>query len=188
MEILKLKGPDHREVLNKAAKAVREGKTLVCPTDTVYGLICDAGNRKALKRLFEVKSRDKNKPVPLFVKDMKMAKKIARIDKEQELFLKKVWPGKLTAVLKSKKGGTVGLRIPDYKFINQLLLETGRPLTGTSANISGIPGSTKIKEVVSQFQGRKNQPDLIINAGNLKKSQTSTVVDLTVLPPKIIRP
>ncbi|MFA5767523.1 MAG: Sua5/YciO/YrdC/YwlC family protein, partial [Candidatus Paceibacterota bacterium] len=79
-------------------------------------------------------------------------------------------------------------RIPDYKFINQLLLETGRPLTGTSANISGIPGSTKIKEVVSQFQGRKNQPDLIINAGNLKKSQTSTVVDLTVLPPKIIRP
>ncbi|MDD3399828.1 MAG: Sua5/YciO/YrdC/YwlC family protein, partial [Candidatus Pacebacteria bacterium] len=59
---------------------------------------------------------------------------------------------------------------------------------GTSANISGIPGSTKIKEVVSQFQGRKNQPDLIINAGNLKKSQTSTVVDLTVLPPKIIRP
>jgi L-threonylcarbamoyladenylate synthase len=188
MEILKLKGPDHREVLNKAAKAVREGKTLVCPTDTVYGLICDAGNRKALKRLFEVKSRDKNKPVPLFVKDMKMAKKIARIDKEQELFLKKVWPGKLTAVLKSKKGGTVGLRIPDYKFINQLLLETGRPLTGTSANISGIPGSTKIKEVVSQFQGRKNQPDLIINAGNLKKSQASTVVDLTVLPPKIIRP
>jgi len=188
MEILKLKGPDHREVLNKAAEAVREGKILVCPTDTVYGLICDAGNRKALKRLFEVKSRDKNKPVPLFVKDMKMAKKIARIDKEQELFLKKVWPGKLTAVLKSKKGGTVGLRIPDYKFINQLLLETGRPLTGTSANISGIPGSTKIKEVVSQFQGRKNQPDLIINAGNLKKSQTSTVVDLTVLPPKIIRP
>jgi len=188
MEILKLKGPDHREVLNKAAKAVREGRILVCPTDTVYGLICDAGNRKALKRLFEVKSRDKNKPVPLFVKDMKMAKKIARIDKEQELFLKKVWPGKLTAVLKSKKGGTVGLRIPDYKFINQLLLETGRPLTGTSANISGIPGSTKIKEVVSQFQGRKNQPDLIINAGNLKKSQASTVVDLTVLPPKIIRP
>jgi len=188
MEILKLKGPDHREVLNKAAKAVREGRILVCPTDTVYGLICDAGNREALKRLFEVKSRDKNKPVPLFVKDMKMAKKIARIDKEQELFLKKVWPGKLTAVLKSKKGGTVGLRIPDYKFINQLLLETGRPLTGTSANISGIPGSTKIKEVVSQFQGRKNQPDLIINAGNLKKSQTSTVVDLTVLPPKIIRP
>ena len=188
MEILKLKGPDHREVLNKAAKAVREGRILVCPTDTVYGLICDAGNRKALKRLFEVKSRDKNKPAPLFVKDMKMAKKIARIDKEQELFLKKVWPGKLTAVLKSKKGGTVGLRIPDYKFINQLLLETGRPLTGTSANISGIPGSTKIKEVVSQFQGRKNQPDLIINAGNLKKSQASTVVDLTVLPPKIIRP
>ncbi|MDD3399989.1 MAG: L-threonylcarbamoyladenylate synthase [Candidatus Pacebacteria bacterium] len=188
MEILKLKGPDHREVLNKAAKAVREGRILVCPTDTVYGLICDAGNREALKRLFEVKSRDKNKPVPLFVKDMKMAKKIARIDKEQELFLKKVWPGKLTAVLKSKKGGTVGLRIPDYKFINQLLLETGRPLTGTSANISGIPGSTKIKEVVSQFQGRKNQPDLIINAGNLKKSQASTVVDLTVLPPKIIRP
>ena len=185
---LKLTEESFEDILKKAVEAIKAGGVLVCPTDTVYGLICDAGNKEAVKRLFEIKRRDKNKPVPIFVKDMKMAKKIARIDKEQESFLKKVWPGKLTAVLKSKKRGTVGLRIPDYKFVNRLLLKTGRPLTGTSANVSGIPGSTKIKEVISQFQGRKNQPDLIINAGNLKKSQASTVVDLTVLPPKIIRP
>jgi L-threonylcarbamoyladenylate synthase len=188
MEILKLSFSDDRDTLNKAVKVLKRGGILVCPTDTVYGLICDAGNRKAVKKLFDIKRREKNKPLPLFIKDMKMAKGIARINREQESFLKKVWPGKLTAVLKSKKGGTVGLRIPDYKFINRLLLETGKPLTGTSANISGIPGSTKIKEVVSQFQGMKNRPDLIIDAGNLKKSQASTVVDLTVLPPKIIRP
>ncbi len=187
MEILKLRGPDSKDVLDKSVKAVKEGKVLVCPTDTVYGLICDAENKRAVKRLFEIKRRDKNKPVPLFVKDMKMAKEIARIDKEQELFLKKVWPGKLTAVLKSNKRGTVGLRIPDYKFINQLLLKTGRPITGTSANISGKPSSNKIKEIIEQFEGQEYQPDLIVDAGNLKKSQPSIVVDLTVLPPKIIR-
>ena len=85
----------------------------------------------------------------------------------------------------SKK--TIGLRIPNYKLINILLKELNKPLTGTSANISGKPASTKIKEVLKQFENKKHQPDLIIDAGNLPKSLPSTIIDLTKQPPKILR-
>ena len=173
--------------LKKAVKAIREGKILVCPTDTVYGLVCDAANKKAVEKLFKIKKRPRNKPIPIFVRDIKMAKKLAKIDKEKELFLKQVWPGKVTVVLKSKNQGKIGLRIPKYKWLLGLAEQLNRPLTGTSANISGRPASTKIKEVFRQFRGQKHQPDLVINAGDLKKSKPSTVIDLTVWPPKILR-
>lgn len=173
--------------LKKAVKAIREGKILVCPTDTVYGLVCDAANKKAVEKLFKIKKRPRGKPIPIFVRDIKMAKKLAKIDKEQELFLKQVWPGKVTVVLKSKNQDKIGLRIPNYKWLLGLAEQLNRPLTGTSANISGRPASTKIKEVLRQFRGQKHQPDLVINAGDLKKSKPSTVIDLTVWSPKILR-
>lgn len=173
--------------LKKAVKAIREGKILVCPTDTVYGLVCDTANKKAVEKLFKIKKRSRNKPIPIFVRDIKMAKKLAKIDKEQELFLKQVWPGKVTVVLKSKDKDKIGLRIPKYKWLLGLVEQLNRPLTGTSANISGRPASIKIKEVLRQFRGQKHQPDLIINAGDLKKSKPSIVIDLTVWPPKILR-
>ncbi|RLC35447.1 MAG: threonylcarbamoyl-AMP synthase [Candidatus Nealsonbacteria bacterium] len=173
--------------LGKAAMAIKEGKVLVCPTDTVYGLICDAGNKKALERLYKIKKRSRKKPIPIFVGSIRMAKKLARISGEQEEFLRKVWPGKMTVVLERKKGGTVGLRVPNYAFVLNLIGRVNRPLTGTSANISGQPASTKVKEVREQFNNRRPQPDLIIDAGNLPPSKPSTVIDLTIWPPKILR-
>lgn len=169
-------------------RAIKKGKVVVCPTDTVYGLVCDAANKKAVERLFKIKKRPKEKQIPIFVKDIAMAKKLAEINKEQEDFLKKVWPGKVTAVLKKKNGkGTIGLRIPNHKFVLSLAKYVNRPLTGTSANISGNKASTKIKEVLKQFEGQKYQPDLVIDKGNLPKSKPSTVIDLTVSPHKILR-
>lgn len=172
----------------RAVKAIVSGKILICPTDTVYGLVCDAGNRQALKRLYEIKKRHPKKPVPLFVCDIKTAKKLASIGPEQEEYLKKVWPGKVTAVLKKKQGrGTVGLRIPRHAFLLALLRRVKRPLTGTSANIAGRPASTRIREVIGQFDAGKDRPDLIIDAGNLPESRPSRVIDLTLCPPKTLR-
>jgi L-threonylcarbamoyladenylate synthase len=174
--------------IKKAAESVKKGEILVCPTDTVYGLIADAANKKAVERLFKIKKRNPRKPVPIFVKDIKMAKKLVYIDKNQGKFLKKVWPGKVTVVLKRKKSKikaygadskTIALRIPNYRFLNILLEKLNRPLTGTSANVSGYPASTKIKEIIDQFKNKKHQPDLIIDAGNLAKGQPSAVIDLT---------
>ena len=196
MRILKVNQKNLKEVIETALQLVKEGKVIICPTDTVYGLICDATNIKAVRRLLKIKRRPKNKPIPIFVKNLKMAKKFAEIDKKQEKILRAVWPGKVTTVLKRKNGlprvlfgkeKTIGLRIPDYRLINELFKNLNRPLAETSANISGRPTLTKIKEIIKQFKSQKYQPDLIIDAGNLYKSKPSIVLDLTIWPPKILR-
>jgi len=83
--------------------------------------------------------------------------------------------------------GTIGVRIPNYKWLLGLAEQLNQPLAETSANISGEPATTKIKEVLKYFKGREYHPDLAIDAGNLKKSRPSKVIDLTVWPPKILR-
>ena len=183
----------------KIVKAIKQRKVIVCPTDTVYGLIVDATNKKVVERVFKIKKRPQRKPIPIFVRDIKMAKKLAEINKKQEKFLKKVWPGKITVVLEknhlraiftsalSRQGKTIAMRIPKYKLVNILLQKLNLPLTGTSGNISRKPASTKIKEVINQFKNQKYQPDLIIDVGNLPKSKPSKVLDLTTSPPKVLR-
>jgi len=81
---------------------------------------------------------------------------------------------------------TVALRIPKYELLISLARQLNRPLTGTSANISGQLASTKIKEILQQFQNQKHQPDLIIDIGNLKPAKPSTIIDLTGSEPKIL--
>ena len=198
MRILKLSSKNFKEIIKITTELIGQGKVIVYPTDTVYGLVCDATNKKAIQRLFKIKKRPLKKSIPIFVKDIKMAKKFAKIDKKQERFLRKSWPGKITTILKSEIQNlkfkiygvdkrTIALRIPNQKLVLGLLKEINKPLSGTSANVSDRPASTKIKEVLKQFENQKYQPDLVIDAGNLPKSKPSTILDLTTEPPKILR-
>lgn len=195
MEILKI---NHKGLIEKIEKFLKEGKVLIFPTDTVYGLLADATNQEAVEKVLKIKKRKKAKPIPIFVSDLKMAKKLAEISKREEEFLKKVWPGKVTVVLKRQKDcklpkilfgnkNTIGLRIPKYLFLNQVLKRTRLPAVATSANISGLSASTKIKQVLKQFKNQKYQPEIIIDAGNLRPSKPSTVVDIFSPIPKILR-
>jgi len=188
IKILKVNQRNSKQIINVAAESIKGGKVLVFPTDTIYGLLADATNKKAVSRLLKIKKRAKAKPIPIFVKNLKMAKKLAVINKRQEEFLKEVWPGKVTAVLKRKDGlpkilfgkkKTIGLRIPDYKLIKELFKKINHPLAETSANISGKPTPKKIREIIKQFKNKREQPDLIINAGDSKTTKPSTVIDLT---------
>lgn len=196
MLILKLKQKNFKKVIKKVVKFIQNGKVIICPTDTVYGLICDAENKAAVRKIFKIKKRSFQKPVSLFVEDLATAQKVAVIEQNQEKILNKLWPGKLIAVLKAKrkfpKGiacqwGKIGLRIPNYKLLNVLLKKFKNPFAQTSANISGEPASTKIKDVLEQFENQKIKPDLVIDAGNLKLSKSSKVIDLTKEKPKILR-
>ena len=195
MKIIKTHSENANSVLKEARRLLLSGKILICPTDTVYGLICDATNKRAVEKLFKVKQRQKDKPAPIFIKNIRQAKELAEVSKKQEKFLKKFWPGKVTAVLKRKgkrkifgvEKETIGLRLPNYKFINLLLKRTNRPLIGTSANISGKPPVVNISEALSQFKNKKYQPDLMVDAGVLKESKPSMVVDLTSDVVKILR-
>jgi len=196
MEILKVDPNKFKEKIRRLIKLIKNGKIIIFPTDTVYGLLGDATNEETIKKIFKIKKRVRKKPIPIFVKDIRMAKKLAFISKKQENFLKMVWPGKVTVVLKRKNTlpkiifgneKTIGLRIPDYDLIKILFKKLNRPLTGTSANISGKPASTKIKEILRQFKNAKEKPDLVLNYGNLKSSLPSVVIDLTNKEIKILR-
>ncbi len=186
------------QAVNKAVECLQRGQVVVCPTDTVYGLLADVTNDKAVQRVFDIKKRDKKKAVPIFVKNIEMAKKYAIMDKDMQMFLQEIWPGKITVALTSKKKSglsevvtagkkTIGLRIPDYKILNQILEKFGKPVTGTSANISGKSSTVKIEEVYKYFEDEQLRPDLILNGGNLVWSNPSSIIDFSHDKPKIIR-
>jgi len=197
MNVLKINAKKlDMEIIEKISDCLKNGKIIICPTDTIYGLICDATDKKAVLRIFKIKKRPKGKPIAIFAKNIKMAKKFAKISKTKGIFLKN---NKITGIFEVKKQakkllvkgivsqGKIGIRIPKYRLINKLFENINFPIAQTSANISGKPGSVKIKVVLNQFKNQKNQPDLVFDAGNLKPAKPSRVIDLTVLKPKILR-
>ncbi len=208
MQIFKI-NPERpeRKLIKQAAEIIKKNGVVVYPTDTVYGMGVNALNEKAIKKLFVVKERPKNKPFSIIVKDVKMVKKFACVDFRIEKKLAKLLPGPITVILFKKEilsraqnflmrglpdiltsgTGLIGIRVPDYKITRLLSAALNIPFTATSANISGRSASGRIKEVVRQFQNKKNQPDLILDAGDLPESEPSTVVDLTSRRSKILR-
>ncbi len=201
MEIVKfnLKG-DYSDLpanlIEEAIEVIQRGGCLIYPTDTLYGLAVNALDEYAVARLFKIKQRPGTKPVPVMVRDIQMAKKLAYLDKKQEAFLKKVWPGPVTVVLKKRSvmpmaltagRDTVGLRIPDHFFTMALMENLDLPITCTSANLSGEPGSVFSAEVIKVFSRSYPRPDLFLDAGDLPANQPSAVIDLTGSEPKILR-
>ena len=188
MHILKQNKKNIKDILT----ALENGAVLVCPTDTVYGLLADATNKKAVYKIYKIKKRIKIKSLPVFVKDVKMAKELAEVNESQEKILNRKWPGKYTFVLNrnprvklygvDKK--TIALRIPKYKFLNDLLKKINKPLVQTSVNISGQPSLTKIGDITNQI-GKLDV--LVIDAGNLQKSKSSTIIDITNNKIKVLR-
>lgn len=187
MFILKLTHKNLNSVAKIASSFIRKGKIVVCPTDTVYGFLCDATNKKAVEEIFRIKNREKVNPIPVFVENIKVVKEISKINKNQEQFLRKKWPGKLTVVLKRKgkkrlygvDRKTIGIRIPKYELLNLLLKTLKFPLAETSVNISGQPSLNDVRKIILQLEKERQKPDLIIDAGRLKSKKPSMVVDLT---------
>lgn len=197
MRITKLSKDNFRKTAKQAIDSINKGEVIVCPTDTVYGLLCDAANKEAVERVFKIKKRDESKKFPIFLKDIEAVKEIAFLDEKQERILKNQWPGKVTFILNGKdkrisflfaSDQTIALRIPRHRLVNKILEKIGRPLVGTSANISGKPAPTKIREVIDSFEDEENQPDLIINDGNLPENSPSKIIDITKNKIKILRP
>lgn len=199
MKIVKVNPENLREsmsAIEEAVSVIQRGGAVVLPTDTVYGLGVGATNEEAVKRVFRIKKRPENKPLPVLVSDLEMAKRLAYFDKKIEDILLSIWPGAVTAILPKKyvlpervTAGqrTIGLRIPDYKLTHFLIVRCGAPLTGSSANISGQSPSNKIRVILEQFENANPKPDLVLDAGDLKFSEPSTLLDLSNGSPKINR-
>lgn len=196
MEILKINPKNFKKTVTFAVRCVKAGKVIIGPSDTVYGIYCDGRNERAIRKIMRMKKRSSKKAMPIFVSDIKTAKKFAKISKSQELIVKKKWPGSFTFVFESKRNlpavltpgkKTIGIRIPKSKLLLSVLEIIKTPLAQTSANISDKPAATEIKKVIHYFQNQKCRPDFVIDAGNLKKNRPSKVIDLTAKKPKILR-
>lgn len=197
MKIITLTKQNHYEVIMQTVEALREGKVVVVPTDTVYGLAANAADDAVVNHLFDMKGRQEGLPMPVFVDTIERAKRMAFIEeKNLEEALNRYWPGALTAILYAReivsplvrgRGGlTVGARIPDHYFSRDLIRAFGAPITGTSANRSGRKPAATAQEVFAAFDGMLCAPDIIIDGG-VCDGALSTVVDFTVVPPKVVR-
>lgn len=168
---------------------------ILYPTDTVYGLGAVADDPAAIATLKELKGRDGGKPISIAVSDVEMLRKYAEVTPLAERLIKKFLPGKLTIVLNAKDvlegltagTGTIGIRIPNNEKALALIKETGKPLTATSANVSGMPTEQTPEKILAQFGDKASLITQVIDAGELPKSEPSTVVDARGETPIIIR-
>ncbi len=167
----------YQEELNKATELIRNGEIVAIPTDTYYGLACDPFNFESLKKLFELKEREVTKPLPLLISSKEDLLKFGVDYSKFEKLLNTYWPGPLTVVLKTnhnffsgmiKDDGYVGFRVPNLDFVKDLIKNTGIPITGTSANMSGQPETKDINVV-----------KMIINISCGNEQSSSTVIKLS---------
>src|SRR3989338_1013832 len=188
---------DYSETINEAVVVLEMGGVIICPTDTLYGIGCNALDEKAVRKIFEIKERPLAKPLPMIVRNIKWAKELAYVGRKNEKTLEKIWPGRVTVILSKKaivphiltsNQKTVGIRIPDHPLTEQLLKLFGYPIALTSANISGQEPANDIFEIIKVFSSRlTRQPALVLDLGTLPKSEPSTILDLTTDKPKILR-
>ena len=188
--------PEHPDILviREAARIIQAGGMVVFPTRTIYGLGVDANNPSAINRLFQVKGRNPEKPVSVLIKSQgTLTSLTAAIPPAAIPLMHRFWPGRITLVFRANPGvspllsagtGKIGIRIPDHPVAVNLVAVLDHPLTGTSANYSGNPGVSRIEDLPRHFL---NQMDLVIDAGPLSGGIGSTVIDVTVDPPMVLR-
>jgi L-threonylcarbamoyladenylate synthase len=181
MYILKIIPP--KEVLKKSV--------FVYPTETCYGIGCDATNERLVERIYKIKGRDVKKQVSWIVADIDMAKQYVEFSSRAHELAKRFWPGSLTLVLRKKDTGddiqTIALRVSSHPIAQKIVDILGKPIVATSANLSGAVSSYTIFEVVKQFKRCAEKPDFIIDGGVLKKKAPSTIVEVIEDTVKILR-
>jgi len=181
-------------MLEKAAELIKQGKIVVFPTETVYGIGTNGLNENAVKRLFEVKQRPLNKPISLLVSNMEMVELIAKDITETEYkIMEKFLPGPLTIILKKKDivpdivtagQDTVGVRMPSGEIARKLVEMAGVPIAAPSANISGEPSGTNLQNIKKYFEGNV---DFYIDGGESELGFASTIVQVIDGKPQILR-
>ena len=173
-----------------------EGKVLAIKTDTVYGLICNAFDKKATNKIYEIKRRESKKPLSIFVKSIDDVKKYVHPDNltsQVSRIMQKYWPGALTLVFKKKDDmlnhitentNSIGIRIPDDKDLLNILNNINFPLAETSCNISGEKEYNNAKEISNKMG---DMIDLIVDGGEVINNTPSTVLSVECNEPIILR-
>ena len=180
--------------LSHAIASLKRGDVIVFPTETVYGLGADALNPAAVEKVFQLKGRNPDTPIPIIVADQAMLKGLVeQITPIARKLIEQFWPGPLTLVLPAAAGtpkqllnrrGGVGVRVSSQAIATRLARELGRPLTATSANPSGLQAASTIEQAQNYFAG---DIEIFLDAGKLPSKTGSSVVEVLDDCIKIIR-
>ena len=182
------------EELKERAKVIRNRGIVIFPTETVYGIGTNGFDEKSIKKIYELKRRDSNKPISLLVSNMEMVEMDAKdiSDLEYKL-MRKFWPGPFTIILKKKSivpdiltsnGDTVGVRMPSGEIAKKLIEYAEVPIAAPSANISGKPSGIDINDIMKDFEGKV---DCIIDNGISELGVASTIVKVVDNIPYVLR-
>lgn len=194
--LIKITRNNLNEVLKKAIGILNKGGIVAYPTETFYGLGAKYDNEDSLKKLYKLKKRPEEKPMPLIIGAKELLPMIAAsVNNLAIVLMDKFWPGPLTLILRAKKGlsnyltakantNKIAVRIPGESIALYLAIEAGFPITATSANISGMPPADSAKTVIKYFE---DKIDLIIDGGKTPGGLPSTIVDATERDIKILR-
>ena len=183
-------------IIERSARLINRGEVVVCPTDTGYAFAANALDTRAIARVFDLKGRSFSNPIHVAVDSIEEAGKYAQINEVARYLAGHFLPGALTIVLPKKETipsmlvaglDTVGIRIPDNNVILKLAAAAERPLTTTSANISGQLTPYTVEEIVGQLGDNIRKIALVLDQGLIKTHELSTIVDLSVSPPQLIR-
>jgi L-threonylcarbamoyladenylate synthase len=183
------------KAMQLARRLLREGEVVAFPTDTVYGVGGNAFERFAVRQIFALKKRPPDKAIPVFIAQIDDLNQVARhVPNQAWLLLQKFWPGALTVVLpKNPKlpddvtagQNSVAVRLPNHPVCLELVRRVGRPLAVTSANLSGQPTPTTAQGVAEQLGPTL---PLVLDGGPSPTTTPSTIIDLSVTPPRLLRP
>ncbi len=184
------------QVINSTISILKSNGLVVFPSDTVYGLLCDATNEIAVKKLLAFKNRPAGKPISVF-SNLKFIDGLVKINKNQKNLIQEMIPGPFTLIFPSKhkvnkllesESGSLGIRIPMYQYIEVLVNQFKKAITATSANLAGSSPHYSIKSLLNELsEKQRKQIDLIVDAGDLPRNKPSTVVDLSESGIKVLR-
>ena len=191
---VKAENPDPAKI-QVAAEIIQRGGLVAFPTETVYGLGADALNPKAVLALFEAKKRPLDNPPIIHVADPEeVCRLVKEVPAKARLLMEKFWPGPLTLIFKHSDivpkvtvAGldTIAIRMPKHKVALELIRQSRKPIAAPSANLAGKPSPTTAQHVYEDLNGRI---DAILDGGASNIGVESTVVDLSVDPPILLRP
>ncbi len=194
-QILKI-DTDHTEedVLTCAAAIVSRGGVIAYPTETIYGLGADATNEQAIRRIFDIKGRRFNNPISVIIGNRKdVYPFVRRVPAPARRLMDTFWPGPLTLVFEASdrvsplltaSSGKIGIRLSGHDGARKIAQIIGKPLTATSANLSGWPECTTADHVIDQIGDKL---DAVIDLGKTSGSVSSTIIDTTTEQPMILR-
>lgn len=186
MKIVKL---EDKNVLDLTLGALKDGEIVIFPTETCYGVGVDATNPEAVSKLLAYKKRPEGKAISIAVSNQEMAQQYVNLNQSAISLYKEFLPGALTIVSKSKgvvdsrlesENGTLGIRVPNYKFLLDLIEAFGKPITATSANSSGKKTPYSVDDILENIsEKQKDLIGLIIDGSILPKNPPTTVIDTT---------